>query len=59
MKRLSADRSQKAQTAAIVAAVSVGASVALTLIGITCLASFYGKTLHDVEYMAEHDVYEE
>ena len=61
MKKISARSREntKLQKAAITAAVSVGASVAATSIGVACLAAFYSKTLKQISYIAEQDIYEE
>ena len=61
MKKISARSREntKLQKAAITAAVSVGARVAATIIGVACLAAFYSKTLKQISYIAEQDIYEE
>ena len=43
----------------LTAAIALGASIAVTVIGVACLTAFYTKTLMDVNYIQENDIYEE
>lgn len=43
----------------IEAAVAAGASMAVLVIGVSLLTAFYAKTLMDINYIEESDVYDD
>ena len=50
---------KKSLKAAIGTAIGIAASFILTVIGVACLTTFYCKSLTDVSYINEDDVYDE
>ena len=50
---------EKRSTAAVKAIAGLSAGLAAAVAGVACLAAFYCKTLMNLSYLEEGDVYEE
>ncbi|MBR5501643.1 MAG: hypothetical protein IKV55_01280 [Oscillospiraceae bacterium] len=60
LTKAAAKQEQKKQnTAAIKAIAGLSAGMAVAVAGVACLAAFYCKTLMNLSYLEEGDVYEE
>ncbi len=53
------DREKKSIKALAKTAVGLAASFTLTVVGVACLTAFYCKSLMDVSYIGDSDVYDE
>ena len=53
------DSKKKSVKAAIGTAIGLAASFTLTVLGVACMTAFYCKSLTDVSYINENDVYDE
>ncbi len=53
------NKNKKSAKAVIGTAVGLAASFTLTVVGVACLTAFYCKSLMDVNYINDSDVYDE
>ena len=58
IKKLTSDnRKKENRLKKLEIAAAAGASLAVTVIGVAALTAFYAKTLMDINYIEENDVY--
>ena len=53
------NRNKKSAKAVAKTAIGLAASFTLTVVGVACLTAFYCKSLMDVSYLGDTDVYDE
>ena len=53
------NRNKKSAKPVVKTALGLAASFTLTVIGVACLTAFYCKSLMDVSYIGENDIYDE
>ena len=58
-KKLTADKQSDKKLKRLEIAAAAGASLAVTVIGVAALTAFYAKTLMDINYIEESDIYDD